>query len=135
MSQDAKTLLQRYFDAFNAGNPQGMLDCVSEQVRHDVNQGERREGKAKFAEFLKHMDRCYREQLMDIVVMSNADGTRGAAEYTVNGTYSADDGGLPPARGQTYVLPAGTFFRIGDGKITRVTTYYNLRDWIEQVGG
>ena len=35
----------------------------------------------------------------------------------------------------TYILPAGTFFAIRDGKIARVTTYYNLTDWIAQVSG
>ena len=43
------------------------------------------------------------------------------------------DAGLPEARGQRYVLPAGAFFAIRDGRITRVTTYYNLADWIRQV--
>jgi hypothetical protein len=33
------------------------------------------------------------------------------------------------------VLPAGSFFEISDGRISRVTTYYNLRNWIRQVGG
>ena len=28
---------------------------------------------------------------------------------------------------------AGTFFAVSDGKIARVTTYYNLTDWIIQV--
>ena len=41
--------------------------------------------------------------------------------------------GLPEARGQTYILPAGAFFDLKDGKISRVTTFYNLRDWIAQV--
>jgi hypothetical protein len=31
------------------------------------------------------------------------------------------------------VLNAGGFFTLKDGKITRVTTYYNLNDWIAQV--
>jgi steroid delta-isomerase-like uncharacterized protein len=135
MNTDSKSLLQRYFDAFNSGKSQEMLDCLSDDVMHDVNQGERGVGKAKFAEFLAHMDRCYQEQLKDIVLMSSADGTRGSAEFTVHGTYKADDEGLPPARGQTYVLPAGSFFTIANGKIARVTTYYNLKSWIEQVGG
>lgn len=135
MTTDARVLLQRYFDAFNGGKLQAMLDCVADDVVHDVNQGERRLGKAKFAEFLAHMDRCYQEQLRDIVLMSNADGTRASAEFTVHGTYKADDEGLPRARGQTYVLPAGTFFAIAHGRITRVTTYYNLKNWIDQVGG
>jgi steroid delta-isomerase-like uncharacterized protein len=66
--------------------------------------------------------------------MSNDDGTRGAAEFTVNGQYLATDEGLPEANGQTYVLPAGAFFEIRDGKVARITNTYNLNDWIAQVG-
>ena len=51
----------------------------------------------------------------------------------MNGTYLATDDGLPEAKGQTYRLPAGSFFTLKDGKIARVTTYYNLADWIAQV--
>jgi steroid delta-isomerase-like uncharacterized protein len=51
----------------------------------------------------------------------------------VNGTYLATDEGLPEANGQTYRLPAGSFFNLKDGKITRVTTFYNLADWVRQV--
>ena len=51
----------------------------------------------------------------------------------VNGTYLATDAGLPEARGQSYRLPAGSFFDLHGGKITRVTTYYNLADWVRQV--
>ena len=61
-------------------------------------------------------------------------GDRAAAEFVVNGTYLKTDEGLPEAKGQTYRLPAGTFFTIRDGKIARVTTYYNLSDWMRQVG-
>lgn len=135
MQNETAALLQRYFAAFNAGNGKGMLDCLSDNVAHDVNQGGRRDGKAKFAEFIQHMDRCYKEELKDIVVMVNADGTRASAEYVVHGKYLSSDEGLPPAKGQTYVLPAGSFFSVSSGKINRVTTYYNLTNWIEQVGG
>jgi len=44
------------------------------------------------------------------------------------------DEGLPEASGQTYRLPAGAFFDIRDGKVARVTNYYNLNDWLKQVG-
>jgi steroid delta-isomerase-like uncharacterized protein len=60
-------------------------------------------------------------------------GGRAAAEFTVRGTYLATAEGLPEAKGQTYTLPAGIFFDIDDGRISRVTTYYNLEDWIAQV--
>jgi steroid delta-isomerase-like uncharacterized protein len=51
----------------------------------------------------------------------------------VLGEYLQTDEGLPPAKGQKYRLPAGAFFEIRDGKVARITNYYNLQDWIAQV--
>ncbi|WP_170370931.1 ketosteroid isomerase-related protein [Ruegeria arenilitoris] len=127
--------VQAYFDAFNAGDVAGMLACLSDDVAHHVNEGQIRVGKKKFAEFCAHMNRCYRETLTDMVIFEAQGGTRAAAEYVVNGTYLETDAGLPAASGQSYRLPAGSFFDLKDGKITRVTTYYNLADWVKQVSG
>ncbi|WP_170522542.1 ketosteroid isomerase-related protein [Ruegeria arenilitoris] len=127
--------IQAYFDAFNAGDVAGMLACLSDDVAHHVNEGRIRVGKEKFAEFCAHMNRCYRENLTDMVIFEAQGGTRAAAEYIVNGTYLETDAGLPAASGQSYRLPAGSFFDLKDGKITRVTTYYNLADWVKQVSG
>lgn len=125
--------IARYFAAFNAGDTDTMLDCLDDQIAHHVNEGKIRVGKEKFAEFCAHMSRCYKEELTDMVIFSSEDGSRAAAEFIVNGTYLATDEGLPEAKGQTYRLPGGSFFELKDGKISRVTTYYNLADWIAQV--
>ena len=130
---DAEALIARYYAAFNAGDAVGMLDCVAEDVEHRVNEGGIRRGRAKFAEFCSHMGVSYREDLRDMVIFADDAGARGAAEFVVHGEYLQTDPGLPEARGQRYVLPAGGFFSLKDGKITRVTTYYNLNDWIKQV--
>lgn len=130
MSHDA---MQRYFAAFNRGDTDGMLAEVTDDLAHHVNEGQVRRGKAAFGEFCAHMSRCYREELTDMVLFVSADGTRGAAEYVVNGTYLTTDAGLPEARGQTYRLAAGSFFGFSEGRISRVTTYYNLADWVRQV--
>ena len=98
-------------------------------------EGGRETGKAAFAAFMQRMDASYREQLQDIVVLASQDGDRAAAEYVVHGQYLCDDEGLPPARGQAYVLPGGAFFDIRDDRIARVSNYYNLQDWIAQVSG
>ncbi|MBQ1785050.1 MAG: nuclear transport factor 2 family protein [Gammaproteobacteria bacterium] len=129
----ATDLIKNYYAAFNAGDMDRFLALLSDEVVHDINQGERQLGKAAFAAFMTRMNRCYREQLSDIVVMASSDGRRAAAEFVVHGQYQADDEGLPPASGQRYLLPAGAFFEIRDGKVARVTNYYNLNDWIEQV--
>jgi steroid delta-isomerase-like uncharacterized protein len=71
--------------------------------------------------------------LQEIQLFASEDGTRAAAEFVVRGTYLATDDGLPESTGQIYVLPAGAFFSIKNGKIARVTMYYNLEDWLRQV--
>ena len=126
-------LIARYYAAFNAGDWEGMLACLSDDVAHDINQGGRQTGKAAFRAFLSHMERCYRERLEDIVVM--ASGNRAAAEFMVHGEYLSTDEGLPEATGQHYTLPAGAFFDVTNGLISRVTVYYNLPDWTRQVAG
>jgi steroid delta-isomerase-like uncharacterized protein len=130
----AVPVIQAYYAAFNAGDWEGMLDLLTEDVAHDINQGKRETGKEAFRAFLAHMDHSYSEQLTDIAVFADGAGTRAAAEFIVHGTYKATDSGLPEAKGQTYKLPAGAFFDIKDGKIARVTNYYNLQDWLAQVG-
>jgi steroid delta-isomerase-like uncharacterized protein len=128
-----KAVIEAYYDAFNRGDVEGMLALLDPDVEHHVNEGGIRRGKILFAEFCAHMSHCYRERLTDIVVFASEDGTRAAAEFVVNGEYLRTDSGLPEARGQTYVLPAGSFFTLRNGRISRVTTYYNLADWVRQV--
>lgn len=130
MTQD---VIAQYFDAFNQGDAAAMLALVSEDVTHHVNQGETRRGRAAFAEFCSHMGVSYHEQLRDLVIFATPCGTRAAAEFMVHGSYLKTDPGLPEARGQRYILPAGSFFTLDQGRITRITTYYNLQDWIAQV--
>lgn len=129
----ARALVEAYYAAFNAGDAAGMLALVTEDVEHHVNEGGIRSGKAAFAEFCGHMGVSYREELREIVVFVSDDGLRAAAEFIVHGEYLQTDPGLPEAHGQRYVLPAGTFFTLRGGLICRVTTYYNLSDWIRQV--
>ena len=130
---DAETLVRAYYDAFNRADRDAFLALLTEDVVHDISQGGRESGRDAFARFWDHMARCYRERLEDIVVMTSPCGTRAAAEFTVHGSYIATDEGLPPATGQSYVLPAGAFFELRDGKVARISNHYNLRDWVGQV--
>jgi steroid delta-isomerase-like uncharacterized protein len=135
MMTDAIDLIRRYYAAFNNGDMTVFLSLLADDVAHDVNQGASETGKAAFGNFMDRMNRHYRERIEDIVVMATEDGTRAAAEFYVRGEYLSTDEGLPTANGQTYGLRAGAFFEIRDNKVARVTNYYNLQDWIKQVGG
>lgn len=132
--QQALALIQTYYATFNSNDRTAFLALLTDDVTHDINQGDTETGKAAFAAFLQRMDRCYREQVCDLVVFANADGTRGAAEFFIEGEYLATDAGLPPAAGQRYRLRVGAFFELHDGRVRRVTNYYNLEEWLRQVG-
>ena len=130
----AEQIVRAYYAAFNARDTAGMLALLTDDVSHGVNQGGRELGRDAFARFMAGMDECYAERLEDLVVLTEPTGTRAAAEFVVHGTYKKTAPGLPEALGQTYVLPAGAFFTLRDGKVARVDNYYDLSDWLRQVG-
>ena len=125
--------VKQYYEYFNQKNWQGMLSLLHPEVRHESNQGDVRIGIDKFADFLKKMDECYEENLTDMVFFTESSNQRIATEFTVNGIYKKADDDLPPAHNQSYVLPAAAFLELKEGKISRVTTYYNLTLWLELV--
>lgn len=136
MSSAAETarLIETYYATFNAGDREAMLALLTEDVVHDINQGVSEVGRDTFRAFLQRMDRSYREKVTELAVMTHPDGSRAAAEFYILGTYINTDEGLPPATGQTYRLRVGAFFDIREGRVARVTNYYNLEDWLRQVG-
>jgi len=126
-------LILRFYAAFNRGDVEAMLDCCSDEVVHDINQGQRETGKAAYGAYLQRILRHYHVELRDIVVMSVDDGTRAAAEFVQHGVYQDSAPGLPDARGQRYVLPSGGFFSIHLGKIVRVAHHFNLPERTAQI--
>jgi len=129
----ASDIVKQYYSSFNQKDWQGMLDLVHSEIRHEPNQGDVRIGKELFTEFLKMMDDSYEETLTDMVFFTEPNDARVAAEFTVTGVYKKGEDDMPVAHGQTYVLPAAAFLEVKDGKISRVTTYYNLPLWIKLV--
>ena len=126
-------LIESYYAHFNRGDWDAMLELMSEDVAHDVNESTRELGKAAFKTFFERMNASYAETISDLSVTVGSDGSRAAAEYIVSGTYQRTDEGLPEARGQRYKLAGGAFFEVQHGKISRVTNYYNLQTWLQQI--
>ena len=125
-------LIQNYYKYFNEQNIEGMLSCLHSDFTHDVNESSSKNGKETFKTFLKYMNEHYLEKLENIIIMSDGDNNL-AAKFIVNGKYLKTDGQLPQARGQEYKIPAAQLFEVKDNLIHRVTTYYNLKDWIQKV--
>ena len=127
-----KKLIEKYYESFNARDVEGMLACLHPDFVHDVNEGSSKSGKIEFEKFLHYMNEHYLEKLENIVIMSDAT-VHYAAKFIVDGVYLKTDGALPPAQGQKYKIPATSLFEIKDALISRVTTYYNLKEWIRLV--
>ncbi len=129
-----KNLIQRYYELFNSGNREALLELLSEDVVHEINEGGEEVGIEAFRKFLERMDRCYQEQVEQLIVFSHDNPNRASAEFFIRGKYVATDDGLPEATEQTYHLRVGAFFEITNGKISRITNYYNLAAWLKMVG-
>jgi steroid delta-isomerase-like uncharacterized protein len=124
-------LIAAYFEAFNRHDAEAMLALMDAEVVHEINQGGVGVGVEKFRAFKAHMDRCYREQIREIVIMVN--GERGCADFVCDGEYLATDGGLPEAKGQTYSIEGCAIFTCVEGRITKIVSYYNLLRWISLI--
>ena len=129
-----RRLVKAYYDRFNAQDVEGFLDLLAPGVVHEISQGGSEKGRAKFRAFLLRMNRCYRERVSELAIMTDAAGTRAAAEFRLDGRYLETDGDFLQATGQRYRLRVGAFFALRDGRIARISNHYNLKDWLRQVG-
>lgn len=133
MQQQAIQTIQKYYDSFNKSKTEDFFALMTENVIHDINHGKQEIGKPLFRAFMQRMHLHYQEKVVDLVIFANDLGTRAAAEFFIEGSYLTTDQGLPPAKGQKYRLRCGAFFELKQGKIHRVTNYYNLSDWLSQI--
>jgi steroid delta-isomerase-like uncharacterized protein len=124
-------LIQKYYDCFNKAKFNDMLSLLANDVVHEVNEGEPQVGVDKFRTFMKVMDEHYSEQIVDLAVFTSGAQNRFAAEFFIDGVYKKSHPGLPEGKNQKYHLRVGAFFEVFEGKIKRVTNYYNLNKWIK----
>lgn len=133
MKSQTITLIQKYYNAFNRGLMKDFFAFLTEDVIHDINHGKQEIGKEAFHKFMDRMNCHYKEKVVDLIVFANDSGTRGSAEFFIEGIYLTTTEGLPLARGQKYRIRCGAFFDVDDNKISRVTNYYNLNEWLSQI--
>lgn len=131
--QNITSLIRNYYDSFNRQDMEAFFALLDEDVIHEINQNGHEIGKAAFVNFMERMNRSYKETVKDLKIMVSEEGAHAAAEFMIEGAYLVTDHGLPEAKGQRYQLSCGAFFHIKNGKIARVTNYYNLQDWLKQV--
>ncbi len=135
-TQQEKTvkLIETYFDALNKKDMGLYFSIMDKTVIHDINQGTSEQGTEKYKKFMKKVGDSFDEKLSDLIIMVSDDGKYAAARWIDHGIYIKDFPGMDiPAKNQKYALAGGHFFEIRNGKLSRVTTYYNAADFMDQV--
>jgi steroid delta-isomerase-like uncharacterized protein len=129
--------VQEFLDAWNARDVEAVVGFLHEDVVYtDVPLGARVEGRAAVREFATRIMSAYssdfRRELGEIVV---ADGTTYAFEWTETGT---NDLGAPgsrfPRTGRPFSFPVVSIGRLRDGRIVEHRDYWDLADYLQQVG-
>lgn len=131
--QATETIVKAYLEAANRDDNAAILALMHEDVAFDINQSMRKVGLDDLRLFLASKGAHCKEQLADAVIFSSEDGSRGAAEFTWKGCYIATIEGFPKANGQRFSLQAAIFMEIEDGKIARITSHRDMKEWLRQI--
>jgi steroid delta-isomerase-like uncharacterized protein len=129
--------MQRYLDAWNARDVDGVVGFMSEDVvLADMPLGDHVHGLAAARAFVARIMSAYssdfRRQLGRLVV---DDGTTYAFEFREIGTNDlALPGGRFPATGRPFELAVVSIGRVRAGKIVEHRDYWDLIDYLRQVG-
>lgn len=126
-------VVKKYYEAFNNKNANAIVDLCDPDVANDLNQGDTQIGKKNLKIFLETAWAHFDEKVSNIIYMSNHDQTKIATEYLVQGVYYKTKPGLFEANNQNYEICPATIFTIKNGKIIRMTRYYNAKKWFEMV--
>lgn len=119
-------LINRFFEAFNAQDRDTLMALVSEDVVLDCHPQHREWGLEALDALLDRCQSSFREHVFDIEIMTNVDGTRAAAEYTVLGVAISNDSQELEETPQSYRFSGGLFFEIRDAQIGRLSPLRNL---------
>jgi steroid delta-isomerase-like uncharacterized protein len=122
----AHALIARFFEAFNAQDRDALMGLVSEDIVLDCHPQHREWGLEALEAVFSRGQNTFREHVFDIEIMTNVDGTRAAAEYTVLGVPVGDDGEELEEVPQSYRFSGGLFFEIRDARIGRLSPLRNV---------
>lgn len=127
-------LIETYYSALNSKDMKVLFAIMDPNVTHDINQGPSEQGIDKFKQFMENANRSFDEKLSNIIILVSDDGKYASARWIDHGIYfkTYPDMGIA-ASNQIFTVPGGHFFEIRNGKLSRVTTFYNNNDFKTQL--
>jgi steroid delta-isomerase-like uncharacterized protein len=127
--------VQSLVDAWNAHDGAAVVSYMTDDVVYtNLGTGEHLEGQAAVREYVDGMGRRSSDYRFELGLVLGDDESY-AVEWTLSGTNDgADERRGLPATGQRFRIPGVTVGRVRDGKIAEHRVYWNLADYLQQVG-
>ena len=133
MSTDIKALVLDWTDAINRHDPGAYAGFMDEDcVFTNVGTGERHIGRAAQRADLAKLLAVWNDLHLEVVNLLVA-GDSFTKEWVMTGVHTGDMPGLP-ATGRSFRIVGAGVGQIRDGKIVNLTEYWNLADFLGQVG-
>jgi steroid delta-isomerase-like uncharacterized protein len=133
MSTDIKTLVLDWTDAINKHDPDAYASLMAEDcVFTNVGTGERHVGRAAQRAALAKLLAVWGDLHLETVNIL-VDGDSFTKEWVMTGVHTGDMPDLP-ATGRSFRIVGAGVGQVRDGKIVNLTEYWNLADFLGQVG-
>jgi steroid delta-isomerase-like uncharacterized protein len=125
--------LNDYVAAWNSHDTEKIVSFYTDDIVYeDVALGQIKRGK----EELRALDNYYFAAFPDVnfeVKSSFISGDWSASEWVMSGTHKGDMPGLP-ATGKRFSIRGTSVAELKEGKIKRISHYYNWMDFLQQIG-
>jgi steroid delta-isomerase-like uncharacterized protein len=120
-------------DALNRHDADGVAASFAEDgVMTDTGTGQRAEGRTAIKEAAAGFISMFTDLRIDKTA-TMSDGDRYGAEWVMTGIHTGDIPGLP-ATGRSFRVVGAGMGEVRDGLIVRATEYWNMADFLTQVG-
>jgi steroid delta-isomerase-like uncharacterized protein len=133
MSTDIKTVVLDWTDAINRHDPDAAAAFYAPDADFtDVGAGQRAQGRDAIRDVFK----AFLAMSADLAIEKTnmlSDGTWFATEWVMTGVHTGDIPGLPATGRSFHVVGAGVG-EVRDGLIVHATEYWNMADFLGQVG-
>jgi len=104
-------------------------DCIKE----DVAVGVRARGKEAMNAVNRGAFAAVPDMKIELGLIISS-GDKAATEWTMSGTYSSKQPGAPPVTGRPFSIKGATIMQLRDGRISRVSDYWDSALFLRQVG-
>ena len=128
-----KAVDEAYYLAYNAEDIEGQIKLMTDNVVYHSNSDKIRTGADAYRKYTAGLFQEIDEKCIDIKYFVDENQGIVTAQSRAEGKYVTSSEGLPKAKGQKYNIPVVEVFEIKDGKITKLSTYYNEDLWKTQI--